>query len=165
MHRAIIASVALLAGLLVSNAAHATPGVPDAIQQYLGTPGPPPCSICHVDGVTQAGTVNTPFGIAMRQRGLVPYDVNSLHAALDQMAADRVDSNGNGVTDIDELKAGKDPNAGAPSVKQPVYGCVGSVARHAPSPGEPLSGFLFVVAAAALFAMRRRIRMSRGPFE
>jgi len=122
--------------------------------QILSTPGPPACSICHVGGVTQRGTVNTPFGVAMRQRGLVAYDEGSLRGALDQMQRDGVDSNANGVTDIEELKAGRDPSAGASSMGPPQYGCVGSVARDAPD-GGPI-GLLGLAAGAAALRCRSR---------
>lgn len=71
---------------------------------------PQSCSLCHTGGITGAGTVNTPFGTALRMRGLVSGNVNALNTALDTLETDGVDSDGDGVTDIDELKNGTDPN-------------------------------------------------------
>jgi hypothetical protein len=55
----------------------------------------------------------------MLDRALVAHDEASLKRALDQMQAERVDSNGDGLADIDALRAGKDPNAGQDA---PQYG-------------------------------------------
>jgi hypothetical protein len=83
----------------------------------------PGCEVCH-QGPQSKGTVTTPFGTAMRQRGLVAYDEASLSAAWAQMAG--VDSDGDGVTDIDELKNGQNPNASSTgsAVPTPDYGCM-----------------------------------------
>ena len=54
------------------------------------------------------------FGKALMARGAVGNDIaNSaslLTTALDKMASDKVDSDGDGVDDISELKAGTNPN-------------------------------------------------------
>lgn len=81
------------------------------IQNKYGIDYPPQsCSLCHTGGITGAGTVTTPFGTALRQRNLESGNVNTLITALDTLETDGVDSDGDGVTDIDELKAGTDPN-------------------------------------------------------
>jgi hypothetical protein len=152
MRKRLIALVTLVAGLLVCASAAATPNFPPVIQQILSAPASPACSLCHVGGVTQRGTVNTAFGAAMRQRGLVAYEEAALRSALDQMQRDAVDSNGNGVTDIEELKAGKDPNAGAANVDPPQYGCVGYIARG--SVGAREIGLLGLALTVAIFRRR-----------
>jgi hypothetical protein len=115
-------AVGALVALLAPLAASATPNFPPAIQSYLPTPSSPPCQICHV-GPQQLGTVRTAFGTAMRTRGLVAFDEGSLHSALDRMAADKVDSDGDGETDVDALKEGKDPNGSGAQLAGPEYGC------------------------------------------
>jgi len=117
----LVAAVSLLAA-----PAAATTNFPAAIGAHLGAPSPP-CTICH-QGQPGRGTVTTAFGQAMLARGLVAYDEASLTTALDALAAEGHDSNGNGVTDIDELTAGNDPSAGAGNAVVPEYGCIGSVA-------------------------------------
>jgi len=84
----------------------------------------------------------------------VPYDEASLSAALAAMAADAVDSNGDGVTDVDALKQGLDPNAGAAGAEVPTYGCVGSVA------GETKGAGAYAALAALVLVARRRRRPS-----
>ncbi len=137
-------------GLAFAGTAAATAELPAAIASTLGTTRVPPCAVCHFNGVTGAGTVTTAFGKSMRSRGLRPNDVASLNAALDRMAADRVDSDGDGVTDVDELKAGTDPNGGGAGFEPPVYGCGSASPAASPPPLAP--------AALAAFALRRRPR-------
>lgn len=108
--------------LLFPLTALATPNFPEAIQRALKATGAPACAICHAGGVTGRGTVTTPFGQAMRDRGLIAGDEGSLSQALTRMETDRVDSNGDGTLDVDELRAGKDPNLEAGQL-QVGYGC------------------------------------------
>ncbi len=154
--------------------AHATPNFPPAIQSHLSLAAAPDCSICHTDGDQGGkGTANTPFALNMKSRGLTEFDVDSLNAALDKMAADHVDSAGDCLDDIDELKAGHDPNqpdppgscadagvdASAPRPpvtappETPTYGCVG---RVAPRNSDDDSFVVFALAAVVALARRRR---------
>jgi hypothetical protein len=154
--------------------ANATPNFPPAIQSHLTLAAAPDCSLCHSDGDQGGkGTATTPFALNMKARGLVEFDESSLDSALDKMAADRVDSTGDCLDDIDELKAGNDPNhpdppgtcadagidasAPPPSVtappETPTYGCVG---RIAPKKSNEDSLVFLVMAAAVALARRRR---------
>jgi hypothetical protein len=158
---AIIASLAVATFATVE--ARATPNFPPEIHAHLGLTADPPCAICHQGGVTGLGTVTTPFGKAMRARGLVPFDIGTLDAALDKMAADKVDSLGDGTPDIDDLKAGRDPNVpdGDAGTTVPVdvavipaYGCG---ARVAPvGDVDPWAAALGALVAAALVVSRRK---------
>lgn len=98
--------------LLTALPAWATDTFPSTIQSKysLGDLPPELCALCHTNGITGSGTVNTPFGRALRMRGLQPSDETSLRAALDALAAESVDSDGDGVTDVAELMAGTSPN-------------------------------------------------------
>jgi hypothetical protein len=159
---------------LARGVAHATPNFPPAIQSHLSLAAAPDCSLCHTDGDQGGkGTANTPFALNMKSRGLAEFDVDSLNAALDKMAADHVDSAGDCLDDIDELKAGHDPNlpdppgscadagvdasAPPPSVtappETPTYGCVGRVATRNSNDDSFL---VFAVAAGVALARRRR---------
>jgi hypothetical protein len=169
--------VPVLLGLTISVSAAATPNFPAALQQDISAPSAPDCSVCHTDGDQGGlGTVNTPFGKNMRARGLVAFDTSSLQTALTEMETDHVDSAGDCLDDIDELKAGRDPNtadppgtcadggAGAaeqpsetPSGPTPTYGCGGKIAPTR-SNGEVGWGLAFGL--IGLLARRKRATRS-----
>ncbi len=98
--------------LVVAAPAFATDTFPATIQTKYGLADLPPelCALCHTNGITGSGTVNTPIGRALRMRGLTANNAASLNAALDALAADAVDSDNDGVTDVAELMAGTSPN-------------------------------------------------------
>lgn len=112
----------VLALTLLALPALASSEYPVTIQTKYGLEKEPPqsCSLCHVNGITGIGTVNTKFGKALRARGLTSGDEVSLEEALDQLEADMVDSDGDGTIDVDELKEGTNPSGGGPVLK---YGC------------------------------------------
>ena len=113
--------------LLAAHEAHASPGYPTAIVERLGIFYSPPCSLCHVEGKTGPGTAETPFGRSARAHGLEGGDVGLVGIALDALARDGIDSDRDGITDIQELIAGTDPNlAGGESIQvrqDPMSGC------------------------------------------
>lgn len=99
-----------------------TPNFPAALSQLSAGPVVD-CTMCH-QGQPMVGTVTTPFGAAMRQRGLRPGDEGSLKTAF--MAMSGVDSDGDGALDVDELKTGDNPNVAAGKgevIPVPAYGC------------------------------------------
>lgn len=101
--------------VLVAAPAWATDQFPGVIQTRYSLAAAPACNLCHTNGITAVGTVTTPFGAALRAKGLVANDVASLNTALDALTTGMVDSDGDGVTDVAELMAGTDPNVGAAS--------------------------------------------------
>jgi hypothetical protein len=117
----------LLGVLLVAPvAAQATPDFPAAIARDLQLSTPPPCTICHATNDGGAGTVVKPFGKYLMSRGLAPFDQSSLAGALGAAAGEHHDSDGDGVSDIDALQRGLDPNGSSshpPSVEDPQFGC------------------------------------------
>jgi hypothetical protein len=98
-----------------------------------------------------------PFGVALQQRGMRASDAVSLRGALDKLAQDEVDSDGNGVPDVTQLRSGLDPNTGAqlggPEVE---YGCFNRVAsrRRGVDPGG-LAFVVVVMAGVVLLRVRR----------
>ena len=167
------------ATLLAATTAHATPNFPNAVKSDLSLSSAPSCSLCHTDGNQGGtGTVNTPFGKNMRARGLVAYDTSSLSTALTAMESGKVDSAGSCLPDIEELKAGRDPNTasdladcagdgGAPPPATsetagpdvPAYGCGAEIAPHAKGDGSSLWTFGVLVAFAAGLRARRSRRL------
>jgi hypothetical protein len=162
-----VASFASIAG--VRGVANATPNFPAAIADHLNLQREPDCTLCHV-GTPGRGTVTTPFGVSMRDRGLMAFDESTLDTALDALDAEKKDSDGDGIPDITELKAGTDPNVGMtadggiivnPTVVQfspAKYGCQSRVA-----PFEVSSGLLAAATAMVVGALARRNRKWTRP--
>jgi len=137
--------------LILTGLARATPNFPDAVATWADLPCSPPCALCHASG----GGARTPFALALKDRGLVPGDETSLYDALDQLDADGVDSDNDGMTDADELRAGIDPNPGdlvLCEIPTPMYGCFDQ-GRASGS----LGGLLLAIAA-----LRRSHRRATG---
>lgn len=155
-----LALAAFTTALLAGGAARATQGFPDEIHAHLALSYTPACTICHQTPAGGNGTATQPFAVSMKARGLVPNDNGSLDTALDALAAEKRDSDGDGVPDIDELKAGTDPNAagggegGASAPAEvPEYGCAA-----APMRARGTGAGWLAAAMIALFVMRRRVR-------
>lgn len=161
-----LTATALALGILFAGTtASATPTYPDVIHTTLSTPNTPDCSICHI-GTPAIGTVNTAFGKTMRSRGLVANNEGSLKSALQAITGEKKDSNGDGVTDIDALKAGQDPNGSAASADgggssgtpEPIqYGCA-RVAPKATPDGESALVTAGLLGLVAVLVRRRQTR-------
>lgn len=116
----------MLLSLLLSSA-QASPTYPGELVTLAEMPCVATCTVCHETNAGGAATVTRPFGVALMDRGLSGgSNLESLGTAFDTLVADAVDSDGDGVTDADELAGGEDPNPdGAPfcDVLTPEYGC------------------------------------------
>lgn len=153
----------------VSLPAFATAEFPGAIQTHLSLAAPPPqsCALCHTNGITGAGTVNTPIGRAMRMNGLLANDTASLIASLDALETAVTDSDGDGVGDVAELRAGTNPNVASAPADGGTGGGAGGGAGGGGGGGEVLPPPKFgcggtvvpgLTVAAALALLRRRRR-------
>ena len=149
-------TVLVFIGLSWCSLAHAVEEFPGQIESDLTLSYQVPCSVCHIKGNTGSSTPITPFALSLRSRGLEG-EVSSLATALSRSEADGVDSDGDGTTDIAELRAGTDPNSSANASivndPEPGYGCGGSAPKGRSAPG--LASALVLV---WLLALRRRGR-------
>jgi len=157
---------ACLLGLLscsVARPAAASTTFPEALRKQLGLPqivGPGPgCQLCHRDDKGGFKTAVKPFARSLLKDGAMGASVGSLLSALQRLEADGTDSDGDGIGDIAELKAGTDPNVALSSTGEPVpmdeiplpeTGCgLARVGGASPSAWALLLGALW-------FAVRRR---------
>ncbi len=143
-------STAAVASLLTSTAA-ASPPYPVTIQLYAKLAKAPDCVLCHRDDNGGAGTVVRPFGRTLMHLGATgANNIGALNAALKTDEADHLDSDGDGATDIQELRAGTNPNIGSsgqeatPDFPLPETGCALAAGGSRPLPvtiGAAFTGF------------------------
>lgn len=143
-----------LAALVWTGRAQAEDEFPGVIQGDLNLTYQVPCAVCHLKENTGAPTARTLFALSLKARGFS--DRASLSSALTQLQTDKFDSDGDGVSDVDELKAGTDPNSSANAniinPNEPAYGCGGS----APQGRGPAQGLIGIAAIGWL--LKRRLR-------
>ena len=151
-----------LAAVLSAASAAASPSYPGLLQTDLGLEQPPPCTVCHASDSGGTGTATKPFGEAMQGFGLRGATPGSLEPAIKASENAHWDSDGDGVTDIDELQDGTDPNDGpgrttasAVVIPQPENGC--SLQKHRPAKGDA-HGMLLGLLGLGILEARRRAR-------
>lgn len=158
-HRHRLGIALALAILGIVREAGATPNFPDELESHYGLtslPGSPPCLLCHSGPAGGKGTATTPFGAYLRSRGAQSYDAASLRAALDADRGENHDSDGNGLSDYEDLRDGRNPNGSADVPEQPRYGCV-----QAPASGAANGALGFMaLALLALGVIARRLKRS-----
>jgi hypothetical protein len=143
---------ALIYGLLVSANASAMSTFPGEIQSHLQLSSAPQCTLCH-GSISGGGAIVQPFGNSMLAAGLTMSGGSSLTNALDTLAKNKTDSDGDGAPDIDELKAGANPN---PDKTPPEYGCGAKIA-----PGSPVGWQVPILTLLAVALFTRRSRSGR----
>ena len=93
---------------------------PGVVKEALNLTQLPDCMRCHNTSSGDEETATTPFGRAMKAAGATPNNPESLTQAVKKIETDKTDSDGDGMPDTDELKAGANPNGNSDIVH---YGC------------------------------------------
>ncbi len=157
LNLAFAAAAFAAATFTASTAAWSSSNYPGEVVNHLGGDTPfPACTICHETNAGGFGTITKAHGISLQDAGLVAADLTSLDDALDALEADGTDSDGGGVGDVDELRAGTDPNIGDDDDSDPTgtgpvqfgFGC------NAGAGAGDVAAFLFV--GLAFWRSRRR---------
>lgn len=108
--RALFGLVCASVVALGANNAHALQDFADEIKRALDLDDKPSCLFCHKRN-DRGIAVDTPFSGSLKDRGFTRrLGVPSLTRALTRLDDENVDSDDDGVRDIDELTAGANPN-------------------------------------------------------
>ena len=173
-------SIAVLAS--APRVASATPSYPGDVQTHLGLGYTPPCTLCHT-GAPMTGSATSAFALAMKGKGLVPLNDPTVDTALNALEAAKIDSDCDGILDVEQIKAGRDPSTGvyidgsgktAPADKGcasassgggsgtglPAYGCGAPQAQLASGP-TPWQGAVGIATIVGLALTRNRGRRRR----
>lgn len=142
-----------LGATCMTRPSNATPNFPGVVEQFVGSTAPPACTICHNNPSGGLGTVTTSFGKYLRSRGAIASDEASLRQALMAAQAENHDSDGDGVSDIEAIREGLDPNGNLGKMSGPEFGCA---TLTAPRRSATVSVALCVALLAALGRRTRR---------
>jgi hypothetical protein len=158
----VTARAALFAlGLALASAprlAAASPAYSTQLAQRVGVQTEPGCGVCHASDPAVDPVTLAPFGQALRARGFA--DSSTLIAAFDQMATEKVDSDGDKAIDTDEIGWGGDPNSHDGVKGDPVPEVEQGFCGVSRAPGAAPAGAA-VATALALAALAGR-RQKRG---
>lgn len=174
MRRSLPFAFAFFVFVVVPSIARAAPSLPTEIVTHLNVQCTKPiwdgsgCTICHATNGGDCGTVTKPFGMWLHQRGLAcpAPDPALLDQLLDEADAEKLDSNCDGVADVDQLRTCQweelatmrnTCDAGPATLPDPsvTYGC--ALSGHT----DGAAGTCAMVLACLLFFKRRRWESSR----
>lgn len=148
-----IATTLLLLAVCTTRA-HAVEDFSQFIRDELQLSAQPACDFCHTRKADGLAT-DAPFGEALKKRGFARKDgVPSLRQALRSLDELGVDSDGDGVGDVEELRAEADPNDATDAGRPRAAGC--SLARAGLNSTSALPATLMLAIAASLGSRRRR---------
>jgi hypothetical protein len=160
-------------GSLMVHPAAAQPEYPGYIRDHLQMACTPRCTLCHeVAAPTSAPKEGTPFFEAFTREGVIGGELENVKAALDRMATEGTDSDGDQVADIVELKPSvvapppgmtaylaSNPNGeGDICASEVDYGCGAQMAGGPAFPAGLDAMALAALTGGALLVTRRRAR-------
>ena len=153
--------VAWWSALAVPATAFASPAYSPTLGRVFELPCDPSCLVCHTKREGGFASANTKLGITLRRKfDLQCCDTRSLETILASLEATALDSDGDGVSDAEELRAMSDPNlpdeAGAELACQPTQSGDGCSVRS--GAGSSFAGWLGGLLACAALALRARPR-------
>jgi hypothetical protein len=146
-----------------SKGAFASRPYPVYLQQELTLPAKPDCILCHTTNLGGKDTATQPFGFSMSALGVGRGSSRgTVAAALADSEEQRIDSDGDGVIDIDEIRMGDDPNLGIDGARPPTLipktGC--GMAR---SPVGSAGALGLILALGSILWLRRRSARQMPP--
>ena len=153
-----------LASLGYARPAQASPTFPAELQKVLEARFPgtsycvPLCTACHTVTTGGPGNYNS-FGLALVNNGLLVPSVALVDTIVNKVLDMNLDSDGDGVTDNDELKALESPSIPGPGsfCSDLTYGCGARIAS-APPPIDKVGLFSAGLVVLGLTLLRRRRR-------
>jgi hypothetical protein len=94
--------------MVVAGFAHASVTYPEAIKTKVGLSSAPACTVCHI---SPGDSPTKPFYKSLQKYGLTSGgNTVALESALTSLTTNQDDSDADGVSDINELKTGGNPN-------------------------------------------------------
>ena len=150
----------LLLGVSFAVSASAEPTFPGAIQEAATIPCTPTCLLCHTAIPGTLANLRQPFGLTVLSHGVVRGDPESMHTVVARLRDEKVDTDGDGKLDVDELAVDSNPNDPDPNavICGPLYGCGAHLATARPPARAPLLWWLGVTLSLAAFVLVRRRR-------
>ena len=151
--------------LLLAQPASAEEPFPGAIQEAANIPCQPTCLLCHTDIPGNLANLRQPFGLAVFRSGAQRGKPESMRTVVVTLRDNKVDTDGDGKLDVDELAVGSNPNLADPKAELcgPEYGCGAQLAPQLPPARAPVMWWLVGILAVTALSIARRSRGPDGP--
>jgi hypothetical protein len=156
-------SAILMASLSLARVARAEADFPAAFREAAGLRCIPQCTLCHVSPA--GGLSFNPFGVNVFANGVIKGDPSSLVEVVAALRTKAVDSDTDGVNDVDEFENGGDPSKPNVELGCPTYGCGARIAEPNAQMSNSTPSVILALSALGLAIVRaasvaRRVRRS-----